>query len=113
MFLRAGDGRNGLSYPSNHDLSCLVVDAEDQMARFVAKTYTVCSRLVVHVNVLDLGTEVVVDVTGEVCSLSQPSVLNRYSEFTLLKFEILMLFCDKLKGAKMSHTTQTALVQAQ
>ena len=41
-------------------VSCLVVDAEDQIARFVAKTFRMCSRLVVHANVLDLGTEAVV-----------------------------------------------------
>ena len=57
---------------SINDLSSLVVDAEDQMARFVAKTYRVYSRLVVHVNVLDLGTEAVVYVTGEVSFDNRP-----------------------------------------
>ena len=61
-----------MSYSSINDLSSLVVDAEDQTARFVAKTYRVCSRLVVHVNVLDLGTEAVVDVTGEVSFDNMP-----------------------------------------
>ena len=60
VFLGAGDEKYGLSYSSSHDLSCLVVDAEDQIARFVAKTSRMCSRLVVHANVLDLGTEAVV-----------------------------------------------------
>ena len=50
VFQGAGDGKYGLSYSSSHDLSCLVVDAEDQMARFVAKTFRLCSRLVVRAN---------------------------------------------------------------
>ena len=61
-----------MNYSSINDLSSLVVDAEDQMARFVAKTYIVCSRLVVRVNVLDLGTEAAVDVTGEVSFDNRP-----------------------------------------
>ena len=56
VFLGVGDG----NYSSSHDLSCLVVDAEDQIARFVAKTFRMCSRLVVHANVLDLRTQAVV-----------------------------------------------------
>ena len=34
-------GEYNLSYLSDNDLSSLVVDAEGQMARFVAKTLTV------------------------------------------------------------------------
>ena len=40
-------GEYKLSYSSNDDLSSLVVDAEGQMARFVAKILTVSSRLVI------------------------------------------------------------------
>ena len=40
-------GEYGLSHLSDDDLSSLAVDAEGQMARFVAKTLRVCSGLVV------------------------------------------------------------------
>ena len=40
-------GEYGLSYWNDDDLSSLVVDVERQMARFVAKTLRVCSRLLV------------------------------------------------------------------
>ena len=39
-------GEYGLSYSSDDDLSSLAVDAEGQMAGFVAKTLRVCSGLV-------------------------------------------------------------------
>ena len=37
----------GLNYSSNNDLSSFVVDAGGQMARFVAKTLSMCSRVIV------------------------------------------------------------------
>ena len=40
-------GKYALSYSSDDDPSSLAVDAEGQMARFVAKTLSVCSGLVV------------------------------------------------------------------
>ena len=68
MFLGAGEGN---MYLSDDDPSSLAVDAEGQMARFVTKTLRVCSGIVVRTNVLYLGTEAVVAVTGEVNFYSQ------------------------------------------
>ena len=62
MFFEAGE--KSLSYSSNDDLSSLAVDEEVQMARFVAKTLRVCSRLVVLTYAP--WTEAVFAVTGEV-----------------------------------------------
>ena len=44
MFLGAGE-RN-MRYLSDNDLLSLVIDAEGQMARFVAKTLKVCSGII-------------------------------------------------------------------
>ena len=51
-----------MGYLSDDDPSSLAVDAEGQMGRFVTKTLRVCSCT----NILYLGTEAVVAVTGEV-----------------------------------------------
>ena len=49
-----------MRYLSGDDLSSLAVNAEDQMARFVAKTLTVCNRCT------ELGTEANVTATEKV-----------------------------------------------
>ena len=47
VFIWSRRGKYALSYWRDNDLSSLTVDAEGQMARFVAKTLQVCSGLVV------------------------------------------------------------------
>ena len=47
MFLGARKGNMNSSYSSDDDSSSLAVDAEGQMARFVAKTFRVFSGIVI------------------------------------------------------------------
>ena len=54
MFLRAEDKEYGLSYSSDDDLSSLVIDAESEMATFVAIAFRAC-RGCSCTNVLYLG----------------------------------------------------------
>ena len=106
MLLVSGSRREEIGFELLDTLSSLAVDTEGQMARFVAKTLRVCSKLVV----ITYWTPIVA-VTGEVSFGNR--ILNIKTCYELCSFHSArsVSFWVLPFGAKLSepHTYETAL----